>query len=52
MEDTFALTSMDTVTKAVESVIAFLGMAPCEKSNKVNDDKPSHTLLLSVRGEK
>jgi len=46
-EDTFALTSMATISKAVDSVISFLGMAPCEKSGKVPDDKTQHALFLS-----
>eukprot|EP00053_Salpingoeca_punica_P013887 m.126017 g.126017 ORF g.126017 m.126017 type:complete len:874 (-) comp16328_c0_seq3:294-2915(-) len=45
-EDTFALTSMENITDAVNKIVSFLGMAACEKSNKVNVDRSSHTLLL------
>lgn len=39
---------MESIVKAVDSVVGFLGMAPCEKSAKVAEDKNSHALYLSV----
>lgn len=40
---------MSSILEAVNSVSNFLGMAACEKSNKVEEDAISHTLFLSVR---
>lgn len=32
---------------AVKQITSFMGMQPCERSDKVEGDKPSHTLLLA-----
>ena len=32
---------------AVRQISGFMGMQPCERSDKVDEDKPSHTLLLA-----
>ena len=32
---------------AVRQITGFMGMQPCERSDKVDPDKPSHTLLLA-----
>ena len=34
-------------TDAVGQIINFMGMQPCERSDKVDSNKPSHTLLLA-----
>ena len=34
-------------TDAVHQVTGFMGMQPCERSDKVDPDKTSHTLLLA-----
>ncbi|CAB3365573.1 Hypothetical predicted protein [Cloeon dipterum] len=47
LEDVFALTSMQTLDEAVKNIIQFLGMQPCERSDRVQEGKSSHTLLLS-----
>lgn len=33
--------------EAVKQIIEYLGMQPCERSDKVNPDKNSHVLLLA-----
>lgn len=34
-------------TEAVGNIVKFLGMQPCERSDKVPDNKNSHTLYLA-----
>ena len=34
------------ITEAVKNVIQFMGMQPCERSDKVPEGKSSHTLYL------
>ena len=36
-----------SLTDAVKQIIGFMGMQPCERSDKIDEDKPSHTLLLA-----
>eukprot|EP00118_Oscarella_pearsei_P025200 m.307724 g.307724 ORF g.307724 m.307724 type:complete len:877 (+) comp42710_c0_seq1:41-2671(+) len=47
VQDTFALPSMKTLTDAVKQISQFMGMQACERSDRVPDNKLSHTLLLS-----
>ena len=47
LEDTFALTSLTTLSDAVNQVTSFLGMYPCDRSDRVPDGKNSHTLFLA-----
>lgn len=47
LEDTYVLSSMKTLDEAVKSIIQFLGMQPCERSDKVPEGKSSHQLLLA-----
>ncbi|XP_059080210.1 coatomer subunit gamma-2-like [Tigriopus californicus] len=47
LEDTYVLSSMKTLDEAVKSIIQFLGMQPCERSDKVPEGKSSHTLVLA-----
>ncbi|XP_061202819.1 coatomer subunit gamma-2-like [Neopsephotus bourkii] len=46
-EETFALSSIQTLDEAVNNIIKFLGMQPCERSDKVPENKKSHTLYLA-----
>ncbi|XP_029471888.1 coatomer subunit gamma-2 [Rhinatrema bivittatum] len=46
-EETFALSSIKTLEEAVSNIIKFLGMQPCERSDKVAENKNSHTLYLA-----
>ena len=39
--------SLSHTTEAVGQIITFMGMQPCERSDKVDPNKPSHTLLLA-----
>ncbi|KAG5267388.1 hypothetical protein AALO_G00221180 [Alosa alosa] len=45
-EETFALASVRTLEEAVNNIISFLGMQPCERSDKVPENKNSHVLFL------
>lgn len=47
LEDTFALTSLSTLSEAVTQVTTFLGMHPCDRSDRVPDGKSAHTLCLA-----
>ncbi|XP_073475526.1 coatomer subunit gamma-2 [Aquarana catesbeiana] len=46
-EETFALSSTKTLEEAVANIIKFLGMQPCERTDKVPENKNSHVLYLS-----
>lgn len=47
VEETFALTSVNSVSEAVSNILSFMGMQACERSDKVQEGKTSHTLFLS-----
>ncbi|KAG2460094.1 COPG2 protein, partial [Polypterus senegalus] len=46
-EETFALASVKTLEEAINNIISFLGMQPCERTDKVPENKNSHVLLLA-----
>ncbi|XP_042323410.1 coatomer subunit gamma-2 [Sceloporus undulatus] len=46
-EETFALSTIKTLDEAVNNIVKFLGMQPCERSDKVPENKNSHTLYLA-----
>lgn len=46
LEDTFQL-PFKTMEEAVKQIVTYLGLQPCERSDKVPEGKSSHTLLLS-----
>nr|XP_008529225.1 PREDICTED: coatomer subunit gamma-1 [Equus przewalskii] len=46
-EETFTLSTIKTLEEAVGNIVKFLGMHPCERSDKVLDNKNTHTLLLA-----
>ncbi|XP_071960744.1 coatomer subunit gamma-2-like [Antedon mediterranea] len=46
VEETYALASK-TLEDAVKNVISFLGMQPCERSEKVPEGKSSHSLYMA-----
>ncbi|XP_069822848.1 coatomer subunit gamma-1 isoform X1 [Dendropsophus ebraccatus] len=46
-EETFNLSTIKTLEDAVGNVIKFLGMQPCERSDKVPENKNAHTLYLA-----
>lgn len=47
LEDTYSLSSMTTLDEAIKNIIQFLGLQPCERSDKAPEGKTVHTLLLS-----
>eukprot|EP00128_Syssomonas_multiformis_P002981 Colp12_sorted_trinity150504_noHs@28643 len=47
LEETFELTAMKSLEESVTAVIGYLGMQPCERSDKIPAGKASHTLVLS-----
>lgn len=52
LEDTFALAAMNTLEEAVAQITQFLGMHPCDRSDRVPDGKSSHTLYLAGKEHK
>ncbi|GAB1291045.1 Coatomer subunit gamma-1 [Apodemus speciosus] len=46
-EETFTLSTIKTLEEAVGNIVKFLGMHPCERSDKVPENKNTHTLLLA-----
>ncbi|CAF0898652.1 unnamed protein product [Didymodactylos carnosus] len=46
LEDTYAL-SMPTLEDAVKKIIQYMGMQPCERSDKIVEGRSSHTLYLA-----
>ncbi|RWS30904.1 Coatomer subunit gamma-2-like protein [Leptotrombidium deliense] len=53
VEETYALSSFKTIDEAIKNVIGFMGMQPCERSEKVPEGKSSHALYMAgvFRGE-
>ncbi|XP_039264916.1 coatomer subunit gamma-2-like [Styela clava] len=47
LEDTYALSTMNTLEEAVQNIIKHLGMQACERSDKIQEGKSSHTLYLA-----
>jgi len=47
VDETYALSSVNTLEEAVKSLTKCMGMMPCEHSDRIIDGKSSHTLLLS-----
>ncbi|XP_046840338.1 coatomer subunit gamma-2-like [Xenia sp. Carnegie-2017] len=47
MKDTYALSQMKSLEDAVKQIIEYMGMQPCERSDRVPSDKKSHVLLLA-----
>lgn len=47
LEDTFVLSTVKTLEEAVKNIIQYLGMQPCERSDKVPPNKNSHSLFLA-----
>lgn len=43
----FALSNMESISEAVTQVMGLLGLAACEKSDKVGDAKLRHDLFVS-----
>uniref|UniRef100_H3B8Y9 Coatomer subunit gamma n=1 Tax=Latimeria chalumnae TaxID=7897 RepID=H3B8Y9_LATCH len=46
-EETFTLSSVNTLEEAVTNIVNFLGMQPCERSDRVPENKNAHTLYLA-----
>ena len=47
MEDTYSLSSMTSLEEAVEKITQYMGLQPCERSDRVPPEKNAHTLLLA-----
>ncbi|UJR34935.1 hypothetical protein I4U23_027711 [Adineta vaga] len=47
VEHTYKSSSISTLEEYVKKIISFIGMQPCEQSDKVAENKTSHTLYLA-----
>lgn len=47
LEDTYALSSIKSLDEAIKTIVSFVGLQPCERSDKPVEGKNSHTLLLA-----
>ncbi|XP_046580673.1 coatomer subunit gamma-2-like [Haliotis rubra] len=47
LEDTYALSTINSLEEAIKNIIQYLGMQPCERSDKVAEGKSAHTLFLA-----
>jgi len=46
-EETYALSNAHTIPEAVKNITSYLGMQPCDRSDRVPEGKSSHQLLLA-----
>lgn len=47
VEDTYALSAVNTLQEAVNTILKFLGLAAANLSERVNEGVHTHTLLCS-----
>ena len=47
LEDTYAL-SVDTLNDAVKNIVSFMGMQPCERTDKVGEIKKFLLFVLNL----
>lgn len=51
VEETYALSNFKTIEEAVKNIVGFMGMAPCDRSDRVKSEGGksihSHTLYLA-----
>uniref|UniRef100_A0A915L480 Coatomer subunit gamma n=1 Tax=Romanomermis culicivorax TaxID=13658 RepID=A0A915L480_ROMCU len=47
IEDTYALSTMKSLEEAVKNLQQYMGLGPCERTERVPDGKASHALLMS-----
>lgn len=47
LEETYALSSVKSLEEGVKNIIQYLGLQPCERSDKIPEGKSSHTLFLA-----
>ncbi|XP_076814835.1 coatomer subunit gamma-2-like isoform X1 [Clavelina lepadiformis] len=47
LEDTYALSTVNTLQDAVKNIVKYLGMQACDRSDNVPEGKSAHTLTLA-----
>jgi len=47
VEETYALSNFKTIEEAIKSIVTFMGMQACDRSDKVPEGKSSHTVYLA-----
>ncbi|CAL8090536.1 unnamed protein product [Orchesella dallaii] len=46
-EETYALSNANTIPEAVKNIVDFLGLHPCDRSDRVPEGKSSHAVALA-----
>lgn len=46
-EETYALSNANTIPEAVKNIVDFLGMHPCDRTDRVPEGKSSHAVALA-----
>lgn len=46
-EEAYALSNANTIPEAVKNIVSYLGMQPCDRSDRVPDGKSSHSVALA-----
>jgi coatomer protein complex subunit gamma len=46
-EETYALSNANTIPEAVKNIVSYLGMQPCDRSDRVPEGKSSHSIALA-----
>ena len=46
-EEAYALSSADSIPEAVKNIVNFLGIQPCDRTDRVPEGKSSHVLALA-----
>jgi len=46
-EETYALSNANTIPEAVKNIVSYLGMQPCDRTDRVPEGKSSHSLALA-----
>ncbi|KAI1727601.1 coatomer gamma subunit appendage platform subdomain-containing protein [Ditylenchus destructor] len=47
VDETYALSTVNSLDDAVNNLLNYVGLGPCERSEKIPEGKSAHTLLLS-----
>ena len=47
VEETYSLSNFKTIEEAIKSIVTFMGMQACDRSDKVPEGKSSHTVYLA-----
>jgi len=46
-EEAYALSNANTIPEAVKNIVSFLGMQPCDRTDRVPEGKSSHSVSMA-----